>query len=260
MISIMSAQLVLVALVSLQCGLNASAIDSTKLDNSLSSAPSVPKRRVLKNFAHISQAPPDTVHHTTGSQLELECLIIGKPAPIVEWLKNGEPIEEYEEATNEVILTDPESFAKIVSKLVVVAPTDGDRYTCAASAGLKRDSATTTVYTDGDEEDLLSLEKLLFKPIKPTITLHYSAVFQNIGTDLLLPCRVFSYAKTQVYWQYGDNNLVYETFGRIRVLPSGDLYISGLKWSDMGNYTCVAKNIYGKDTGSTFIYPVKPSK
>ncbi|KAI8433857.1 hypothetical protein MSG28_015809 [Choristoneura fumiferana] len=64
-----------------------------------------------------------------------------------------------------------------------------------------------------DSEDLLNLP-LFTLPSKPIITSYYIQLFQDIGTNA--------------------------------VLPSGDLFITGIRWSDMGEYTCIAKNLYGK--------------
>lgn len=37
---------------------------------------------------------------------------------------------------------------------------------------------------------------------------------------------------------------------------NGDLTISQLAWSDMGEYTCVADSPEGRDEVTTFVYPV----
>lgn len=41
-------------------------------------------------------------------------------------------------------------------------------------------------------------------------------------------------------------------------MPSGDLLVKDLSWSDMGEFTCTAKNAFGKDVADTFVYPIKP--
>lgn len=38
-------------------------------------------------------------------------------------------------------------------------------------------------------------------------------------------------------------------------MSSGELIIQDLRWSDMGQYTCVARNALGKDFIETFVYP-----
>lgn len=262
MIKLVSAQIVLVALiVALQCGLEAQAQrDSTKLDNNLQpNVPaSEPKRRIIRKFVHITEAPPRVARLTPGTRLTLECPVMGKPAPSVEWLKNGEPLAEFGEESNELITSHASSVARLTSKLVIDSASNGDEFTCVATAGLKRETATTTVYTASDDEDLLTIQKLLFKPSKPVITSYFNEIFQDIGTDLVLTCRVFSNTKSQIFWQDPEDNIVYGNDGRMQVLPSGDLLINGLRWSDMGNFTCVAKNVHGKDSAITFVYPTKP--
>ncbi|XP_037293212.1 neural/ectodermal development factor IMP-L2-like [Manduca sexta] len=153
----------------------------------------------------------------------------------------------------------PTSLARLTSKLILTAPSNGDEYTCVATAGLKRTTSTTTVYNENDEdEELLDIQKLLFKPAKPIITSFFNEVFQDMGTDIVLPCRVYSLTKSQALWQDPNDEVIYGDSGRIRVLPSGDLLITNLRWSDMGTYTCTAKNMYGKESVYTFLYPTKP--
>ena len=43
---------------------------------------------------------------------------------------------------------------------------------------------------------------------------------------------------------------------RFVVRDNGDLVISSVTWSDMGQYTCTAKNIKGTSYVNTFLYPL----
>lgn len=248
--------------VSLLCTFaSAHVADSRKgLDNNIQ--PNVaPKRRHLRDMVRIRNAPPETVQFELGTRLVLECEVLGKPAPTVQWMKNGEPVVDYEVESNDILPADPSSFAQMVSKLIVTSSNNGDVYTCVATSALNQKTASTTVYTveGSEEENLLTLQKLFRMPAKPVITSYYTSIFQNMGTDVVLPCRVDSVSKPQVFWQDNNGELVFGN-SRMRVLPSGDLLINPLLWADMGNFTCIAKNMYGKDIQTTFIYPLRPSK
>ncbi|CAH0697882.1 unnamed protein product [Spodoptera exigua] len=258
-----SLSLLAAVFVSLLCTFaSAHVADSRKgLDNNIQPNAATPKRKHLKDMVRIRNAPPETVQLEPGARLVLQCDVFGKPAPSVQWLKNGEPILDYEVESNDILPAHPSSLALLTSKLVVSSSANGDVYTCVATSALNQKTASTTVFTvDGnDEENLLTLEKLFRMPTKPVITTFYTNVFQDIGSELILPCRVESNSQSQIFWQDQNNELIFGN-SRMRVLPSGDLVISPLLWSDMGNYSCIAKNVYGKDTVDTFVYPLKPSK
>lgn len=51
---------------------------------------------------------------------------------------------------------------------------------------------------------------------KPVITGFYLDIFQNMGTSLTLPCRVYSPLKSQLYWIDNNDNIVYGN-SRMRV-------------------------------------------
>lgn len=221
-----------------------------------------PHRR-LRNYVHISILPPETMKHPLGSRIQINCEIMGSPAPSVQWLRNEEPLIEYEEETNEIFSPHPSSIARLTSALVLTTPSSNleDVYTCVASAGLKTMSASTTVYNEQDPEanNIISLRKLLTVPRKPIITTYFNEIMQEMGTNMVLPCRVHSHPKSQLIWQDNDDVVVnFSGNPRMRVLPSGSLLINNLRWAEMGVFTCTAKNLYGKDSITTFIYPLKP--
>ncbi|CAG4960913.1 unnamed protein product [Parnassius apollo] len=253
--------LVAAALVAAQFSFEANAqIDNTKvdMDNSLQGNLLPTQRRRLRKYVRVSIPPPERARFVSGKRLELECEAMGSPAPSVHWLLNDEPIIDYEEEANEIPSSHPSNLARLTSKLIITSARDGDVFTCVATAGIKEDSASTTIYSEESETpQLVTLEKLFSIPSKPVITTFYNDVLQEIGTTLILPCHVYSRTEHQVFWQDNQSELVYSN-SRIRVLPSGDLLITGLRWADMGEWTCTAKNMYGKDSASTFLYPTKP--
>ncbi|XP_072933786.1 neural/ectodermal development factor IMP-L2-like [Epargyreus clarus] len=252
--------LVAAALVSLQCSSEATArqIGEKKLDldNALQpNAVSTAQRRRVRNFIRLEPVP-ETVRHLAGTPTVLVCAGNGHPAPTVAWMKNGELVSDFEEDTNEILNIHPTSYGHLISKLVVTAPSNGDVYTCVMTSSLKQQSASTTVLTEDDAADVL--EQLFSVPTEPIISAYYENLLQDSGSSVVLPCRVSSFTKAQVYWQDPDNKIIYDS-PYAKVLPSGDLFITKLRWSDMGLYTCTAKNMYGTDSITTFVYPMKPS-
>lgn len=56
------------------------------------------------------------------------------------------------------------------------------------------------------------------------------------------------------YKNYFNNKLLVP-----QVLRSGELIISSLRWSDMGEFTCYATNVFGSQLAKTFVYPARVS-
>ncbi|KAM3968577.1 insulin-related peptide binding protein [Aphomia sociella] len=242
----------LVVGLSLRCCCTAAALIDSKHDLNNHLQPNVaPKsERRLGTFVKMMSAPPESVRLIPGTPLELNCVVTGHPAPTVQWLKNGEPLPEYEESANEIPNIHPSSIVQVVTKIIVTTASKGDEYTCVATSGLKQKIASTIVYTT-EEMDPLSA---LFRPSAPVIVYYYDTIFQNQGTTVVLPCRVASYSHPHIFWLDGDNKPIFGN-PRMQILPSGDLLITVLEWRDMGNYTCTAKNMYGIASATTFVYP-----
>jgi len=76
-----------------------------------------------------------------------------------------------------------------------------------------------------------------------------------MGSNIQLPCRVHARPRAEITWLNNENKEIVQGH-RHRVLANGDLLISEIKWEDMGNYKCIARNVVGKDTADTFVYPV----
>lgn len=62
------------------------AFSSEEADNSLTS-PSEPQPVAKKEWLKVSKKPPTRLHYHDGQSLELECEVIGSPAPVVEWVR-----------------------------------------------------------------------------------------------------------------------------------------------------------------------------
>ncbi|XP_026317954.1 neural/ectodermal development factor IMP-L2 isoform X2 [Hyposmocoma kahamanoa] len=224
------------------------------LDNNLQANVVPPRKKTFVQPYVRIKGMPETINLIRSEPIALECQVYASPNPYVSWLKNGDPIDQFEEESNEISAVQPFSIAHMTAKLVVSTPRDGDVYTCVAMSGVNQLSLSTTVSVQ--DPDLMPLD--IVPPMKPVITSVYNEVIQTVGTNIVLPCRVHSDSKAQVYWEDNGDNVIYGN-SRFRILSSGDLLITGLRWDDMGVFTCTAKNMYGKDSVGTFIYPAKAS-
>jgi Immunoglobulin domain len=148
------------------------------------------------------------------------------------------------------------------ARIVIDHPIASERtYTCVGQAGNRKAYASTIVYPADDDADdpiaELPSTKMLAN-LRPARILHYyDAVFEVIGSNLILPCRSSGRPRSEVYWMDEESNVIGDQEPRYKTLPTGELIITSLRWSDMGLYTCVAKNAIAKDTITTFIYPMK---
>lgn len=197
--------------------------------------------------------------HPPGTTVELTCEAYGTPAPSIQWYKNDAPVYEHDMESNELVDTNPTSLARVVSTLLVTRTDTRDQYTCLVKAGMRVERASCTVYrTDGSTE-VTERSKLL--PLAPRILVSYKAYIDVIGSNVMLPCRVRGHPRPTITWTWKNNNgtsgTVTKHNPRMKVLRSGELIISPLRWSDMGEFTCHATNMFGSQYANTFVYPAK---
>lgn len=159
------------------------------------------------------------------------------------------------------------TMARVVSRLVLDHSSHSaeSTYTCIGRSGGQIAAASTTVYhVDSPRSnftDLLRSGHHMFMHLKSArITLHYKALFEYMGSTVILPCKTVGRPVPEVTWRNEEGNAVSSIQdSRFRVLPSGELIINDLRWADMGSYTCVAKNAISKDEAETFLYPIRPN-
>ncbi|XP_026472124.1 neural/ectodermal development factor IMP-L2 isoform X2 [Ctenocephalides felis] len=221
-----------------------------------------------RDWVKISQAPPAAVTQALGTSLVLECEAVGSPAPTMQWMRGNVPITElddYEEsnAINEAPST---GLVRVRSRLVVdnVLPAERSAYTCVARSGAETAIATSVVYSapgpmikPQNLTELLTLNNnIISGPQQARVVLYYSVVMETIGSSMVLPCRAVGRPRPEIFWLDNNENIITNQDPRFKTLPSGELYITSLRWADMGAYTCVARNPLAKDSVTTFIYPV----
>lgn len=162
--------------------------------------------------------------------------------------------------------SNPNSLARVRSRLIIDYTNSNERqYTCVGRAGGQIAYATTTVLsTPGGHfgkhnlTELLSMNNMMLNsgPKKVRVVLYYKVILEQIGSNLMLPCKAVGRPHPEIYWLDNNDRVISGQDPRFKVLSSGELLITNLSWPDMGGYTCVARNAISKDAVSTFVYPV----
>lgn len=130
-------------------------------------------------------------------------------------------------------------------------------YTCVGRTGTKIIYASTIVYPHAEFKNLIHLrEKVFMGPVRPRITYHERMHLELVNSNIVLPCKVHARPKAEIFWTDDEGNSI-EQNQRFKVLPSGDLLITKIRWEDMGSYNCIARNAFGTDEADVFIYPVQ---
>ncbi|XP_023941516.1 neural/ectodermal development factor IMP-L2 [Bicyclus anynana] len=210
-----------------------------------------------KPFVTLINGPPATLAHHAGTTLEITCEAVAEPAPSVHWFKNDAPVYEYDKESNEIIDTNPSSLARVTSTLLVSRSEDPAEYTCLVLAGSNTARASTLVYSADGSTDTSERSKLV--PLAPRILVSYKVLVDVMGNNVVLPCRVRGHPRPIVTWKTSNGQDASDD-PRMKVLRSGELLISDLRWSDMGEYYCQASNLFGSTETRTFVYPAKQRK
>lgn len=165
--------------------------------------------------------------------------------------------------SNTITESNPTSRARAISRLIIERSVVSEKeFTCVGRSGAKSEYVSTKVLPNDNNNitDMLSLNggitsSATHGPKKVRILSFYTTVFASIGKTILLPCKAAGRPHPEIYWLDAEQNVISAQNSRQKVLQNGDLLISPLRWSDMGTYTCIARNPISKDTAETFVYP-----
>lgn len=165
--------------------------------------------------------------------------------------------------SNIITESNPTSRARAISRLIIDRTVVSERsFRCVGRSGSKTAVESTTIYQNdnGNSGDMLGLNSdigtsVLTGPKKVRVLSFYSTIFAPIGKSIVLPCKATGRPHPEIFWMDTEQNMIGSENPRHKVLPNGDLLISPLRWSDMGTYTCIARNAISKDTAETFVYP-----
>ncbi|XP_046807979.1 neural/ectodermal development factor IMP-L2 isoform X1 [Lucilia cuprina] len=239
------------------------SIESGAGDQSAATGPSSaslqPRTRFGQDWIKFTKTPPVKILQSLGSPVEIACEVMGSQIPTIQWVVGHIPLSEIETIESNVI---SESSASAIVKVRSVHVIDhmlseARTYTCVGRTGSKTVYASTIVYPQSDLKDLVQVrEKPFMGHVKPRIVYSERMHLDLVGSNVVLPCKVHARPRAEVFWMNDEGNLI-EQNQRFKLLPSGDLLISDLKWEDMGAYKCIARNALGKDTADAFIYPVQ---
>jgi len=251
----MESHLYLAIALLLVSSINGRVIDD--VDNSIQSTNNIDDNR---DWVEISLSPPPKLIQHAGNSIELECEVTGSPQPTIHWIrgKNQRNIVDNVDS-NTITETSPNSLIRVRSRLIIERSSSSERvFTCVGRAGSKTAYESTTVYsTPGHKSHNMSeFLSLNSGAKKARIVMYYSVLFDTIGTDVVLPCKAAGRPSPDIYWLDPEENIISGRDHRLRIHPSGSLYIGSLRWSDMGSFTCIAKNALDKDSVSTFVYPI----
>jgi len=191
---------------------------------------------------------PARVDVRDSGEVVLVCSATGSPAPVVTWYKDG--LFVYHEPDQSLVEEDGSaSLGETVSRLRLpcIAAKDAGKYECRAVAGKQQVSAITEVNVVTWDTNLCNERG------EPEISVWRPTVMVETGSSVTLPCRADNAGVTT--WTDSKGASV-DTDDRIHVLDTGDLRITRVTWSDMGQYTCTVTNTAGRDVIHTFLYPL----
>ncbi|KAG8195453.1 hypothetical protein JTE90_002625 [Oedothorax gibbosus] len=216
-------------------------------------------KRQIPPTLNIRNAPSEILEIMAGDNKFLECEVGGTPPPTIHWLKDGLKVSQSMYEADVMPSTLGLGFTRSRLFLDCVSPFDAGKYTCVAENEYKRASRTSQVLVEDNleaENDAICLAKKSFgSPARIQMWTHTR--LEIMGTDVQLFCRVSGEPQPRVVWR-GPNKKLLVDPKKYQVMPSGDLVIKNIMWSDMGGYICEASNAEGSDEAMVFLYPTMP--
>uniref|UniRef100_A0A8C5NQP3 Myopalladin n=1 Tax=Junco hyemalis TaxID=40217 RepID=A0A8C5NQP3_JUNHY len=194
-----------------------------------------------------------------GSKVQLDCIVVGIPAPEVRWYCEG---KELENSPDIQIIQAGERHSLVI---VEAFEEDTGRYSCFASNIYGTDSTSAEIYIEGisssdsegeitkDEMDHPTnyLQGLDGRPIiaAPVFTKMLQDISASEGQLVVFECRVKGAPSPKVEW-YREGTLI-EDSPDFRILQKSmfleicTLVIAEVFSEDSGSFTCTASNKYG---------------
>ncbi|KAI4455009.1 hypothetical protein MML48_9g00003307 [Holotrichia oblita] len=202
------------------------------------------------------QTPQSEIRAEYGKIVDLKCNATGGLPPYVEFLRNTPNFKDGI-ISNEVSDIRNPAIAIAFARIRFVAKKTEVVYCRAISGNKIAQTPIRIVVTPPTTK----LRPFGCKTCSPTITFWYDAILDTIGNSVTLPCAATGAGDITKTWYNATYVPIVETSNdRFTITPSGDLRIKNLHWSDMGGYTCFAKNSYGQDSILTFLYPMAPEE
>lgn len=166
-----------------------------------------------------------------GENATLECTVTGKPAPSVEWLKDGIRIKESRRVKC--------SFESGTASLTIKQTREDDKgvYKCIVKNDFGKTESTSKL--------------TVIIPRRPDFKLKMKPVSGTEGGEARFDVRVEGLPKPEIEWFHGNTPIV--DGQRFKIIEEEEdncysLIATDLKLSDSGSYKCVAANDVGKST------------
>ncbi|XP_068150112.1 neural/ectodermal development factor IMP-L2 isoform X1 [Drosophila tropicalis] len=225
------------------------------VDNSIEAEDKHKGRPFEVDWLKFTNTPPTKMQQSPGTIVEIACEMMGSQVPTIQWIVGHMPLSEIDNLeSNRVMESAPSAIVRVRSVHIIDHVLSEPRiYTCIGRTGSKTIYASTVVHPPHTSVGVR--EKQFAGPQKPRIIYTEKTHLDLVGSNVLLPCKVHSRPRSEIIWENNENNVIKQSH-RFKVLPTGELLISDLKWEDMGNYKCIARNAVGRDFADTFVYPV----
>ncbi|XP_044243814.3 hemicentin-1 isoform X3 [Ursus arctos] len=191
--------------------------------------------KAQKNYILSIQVPPSIagaeipseVSVLQGENVELACNANGIPTPLIQWLRDGKPINSSE--TERIRVTADGSTLNIYGAL----PSNVGKYTCVATNPA------------GEEDRIFNLNVYVPPAIKGNKE-EAEKLMALVDTSINIECRATGTPPPQINWL--KNGLPLPLSSHIRLLSGGQVVrIVRAQVSDVAVYTCVASNRAGVD-------------
>ncbi|CAJ1051821.1 neural cell adhesion molecule L1-like protein isoform X3 [Xyrichtys novacula] len=180
---------------------------------------------------------PESQLYMIGSDVLIKCSASGTPQPTITWRVNGEPLQGV-----------PAANRKVLDNTIVI-------HNAKAS-----DSAVYQCEASNRHGTLLSNTNIMIMNLPPFILTkdgeEYSAVE---GKGVMMHCEVFSSPPSTITWSRDDSSESVEG-PRFSIHDNGSLEILSVERDDIGQYTCVAKNIEGLTAIEAMLYVKDPTR
>ncbi|KAM6927663.1 neural cell adhesion molecule L1-like protein isoform 2-T2 [Xenentodon cancila] len=180
---------------------------------------------------------PESQLSMIGSDVLIKCSASGIPQPTITWRVNGVPLQEL-----------PSVSRKVFGDTIVL-------HNAKAS-----DSAVYQCEASNIHGTLLSNANIMIMNLQPMLLTNggeeYSAVE---GKGVMMDCEVFSSPPSTITWSKDDSSKSVEGT-RFTVHDNGSLEIYSVEKSDMGQYTCLAKNTEGSSAIDATLYVKDPTR
>ncbi|XP_040215726.1 hemicentin-1 isoform X1 [Rana temporaria] len=150
------------------------------------------------------------------------CEAFGNPMPEIAWHKNGAPLSK--SAVQRIIGTG-------ALQIGYAQPDDAGLYTCTAENAV------------GSMSSSMNLSVL----VPPQIQKKINELFVIQSFPVTIPCNTYGIPTPSIAWTK-NNVSIADNSEKYAVTKSGDLILRQTEHHDMGNYTCTASNIVGKDS------------